>query len=185
MWARDPAGDHSHVGRPGGHPVPVGAVTQDPGKVHHRGVRVGVPAGLSCIRWNGVTRQMTGVIPADVVMHDKPAGRGYVRLRESDRHPWPQLDSGGGELPAHEFHYSTLENIGAGVDFGYEVLRGHSIDGQRDGIVCHNVFASYAHLRSVGAHNWAQRFVAFVRRVKSGARRHEAAAEKRGREAIC
>ena len=137
------------------------------------------------ISWNGVTRQMAGVIPADVVMHDKPAGRGYMRLRETDGHPWPQLASSGGELPAHEFHYSTLENIGAGVDFGYEVLRGHGIDGQRDGIVCRNVFASYAHLRSVGAHGWAQCFVAFVRSVKSGARRHEAAAEKRGREAIC
>ncbi len=141
------------------------------------------------ISWNGVTRQMVGAIPADVVMHDKPAGRGYVRLRETDRHPWPQTAAagceGGSELPAHEFHYSTLENIDAGIDFGYEVLRGQGIDGRRDGIVCHNVFASYAHLRSVGAHNWAKRFVAFVRRVKSGARQPEAAAMKREHEAIC
>ena len=141
------------------------------------------------ISWNGVTRQMAGVIPADVVMHDKPAGRGYVRLRETDHHPWPQSAAagcdGGSESLAHEFHYSTLENIGAGVDFGYEVLRGHGIDGRRDGIVCHNVFACYAHLRSVGAHSWAERFVAFVRRVKSGVRQPEAAAVKREREAIC
>jgi cobyrinic acid a,c-diamide synthase len=137
------------------------------------------------ISWNGVTRQMAGVIPADVVMHDKPAGRGYVRLRETALHPWPQLAApgGGGEVPAHEFHYSTLENIGSGVGFGYEVLRGHGIDGRRDGIMCHNVFACYAHLRSVGAHNWAERFLAFVRRVKSGAR--QPAALEREREPIC
>jgi cobyrinic acid a,c-diamide synthase len=138
------------------------------------------------ISWNGVNRQMAGVIPADVVMHDKPVGRGYVRLRETGSHLWPQIDIGGSELPGHEFHYSTLENIGAGVDFGYEVLRGHGIDGRRDGIVCHNVFASYAHLRSVGAHNWAQRFVEFVRRVKAGIPRQQHAADsRRKREAIC
>ena len=139
------------------------------------------------ISWNGVTRQMTGVIPADVVMHDKPAGRGYVRLRETDRHPWPQLGAAGngGEVAAHEFHYSTLENIGAGVSFGYEVLRGFGIDGRRDGITCHNVFACYAHLRSVGAHNWAQRFVAFARRIKAGARQSAAAAVKREPEPVC
>ncbi len=139
------------------------------------------------ISWNGVTRQMAGVIPADVVMHDKPAGRGYVRLRETNHHPWPQLAvaGSGSEVAAHEFHYSTLENIGAGVGFGYEVLRGHGIDGRRDGIVCRNVLACYAHQRSVGARNWAARFVAFVRRVKSGPRQSAAAAMKCEREAVC
>jgi len=119
-------------------------------------------------------------------MHDKPAGRGYVRLRETDRHPWPQLAVAGmgREVSAHEFHYSTLENIGDDVDFGYEVLRGYGIDGHRDGIVYHNVFACYAHLRSVGVHNWAARFVAFARRVKSGARKSAAAAVKREPELI-
>lgn len=141
------------------------------------------------ISWNGVKRQMAGVIPADVVMHDKPAGRGYVRLRETGSHPWPQQAAagcdGGAEIPAHEFHYSTLENIGAGLGFGYEVLRGHGIDGLRDGIVCHNVFACYAHQRSVGAHNWAERFVAFVRSVKSRAQQPDTAIATRGREVVC
>ncbi len=139
------------------------------------------------IRWNGATRQMAGVIPADVVMHDKSAGRGYVRLRETEHHPWPQLaaDRGGSEIPAHEFHYSSLENIGDDVDFGYEVLRGYGIDGRRDGIVYRNVFACYAHLRSVGVHNWVSRFVAFTRRVKCGARQSAAASVKREPELVC
>jgi cobyrinic acid a,c-diamide synthase len=159
-----------------------------------RAAQGGLPVYAECgglmylarsIRWNGVTRQMTGVIPADVVMHDKPAGRGYVRLRETKHHPWPQLAvAGGSVVSAHEFHYSTLENIGAGVRFGYDVLRGYGIDGHRDGIVHQNVFASYAHLRSVGAHNWAQRFVAFARRVKSGSRKSAAPAVKREPELI-
>ncbi|MDP2239068.1 MAG: cobyrinate a,c-diamide synthase [Burkholderiales bacterium] len=157
-------------------------------------VQNGLPVYAECgglmylarsISWNGVTRQMTGAIPADVVMHDKPVGRGYVRLRETDCHPWPQQAATGSELPAHEFHYSTLENIGAGITFGYEVLRGQGIDGRRDGIVCHNVFACYAHLRSVGAHNWAERFVTFVRHVRSGNRQTDTAAATCGRAAIC
>jgi len=43
------------------------------------------------------------------------------------------------------------------------VLRGHGVDGARDGIVHRNVLASYAHLRSGAGADWAQGFVAFVR----------------------
>jgi len=43
------------------------------------------------------------------------------------------------------------------------VLRGHGIDGEHDGLVHKNLIASYTHLRSVPANNWAGRFAAFVR----------------------
>ena len=35
------------------------------------------------IEWQGKTASMVGVIPADVGMHQKPQGRGYVRLCET------------------------------------------------------------------------------------------------------
>jgi cobyrinic acid a,c-diamide synthase len=117
------------------------------------------------LAWRGQTRQMAGVIPGDVVMHDKPVGRGYVRLRETAAHPWPKAP--GTEIRAHEFHYSSLENLPPDVPFAYEVARGHGADGRRDGIVIGNVLASYTHLRSVGGNEWAQRFVAFVRRTRA------------------
>ena len=41
------------------------------------------------IRWNGRVAQMVGAIPGDVVMHERPVGRGYVRLAETDAFPWP------------------------------------------------------------------------------------------------
>ncbi len=120
------------------------------------------------IAWNGRSARMVGAIPGDAVMHERPIGRGYVHLEESAAHPWP----GGpvaGELRAHEFHYSSLENLAPDVAFAYRMKRGHGIDGRHDGIVHRNVLASYAHQRSVGGNAWAARFVAFVREV--GARR--------------
>ncbi len=138
----------------------------------------GLPAYAECgglmylarsLTWNGETRSMAGVIPGDAVMHPTPQGRGYVRLRETGRGPWPLVDGAGapGELPAHEFHYSRLENLQGRPVFAYEVLRGYGIDGRHDGLVIGNLLASYTHLRDVEANRWAQRFVAFVRARKA------------------
>ena len=44
--------------------------------------------------------------------------------------------------------------------------RGHGIGGGRDGVMVHNVLASYAHLRHTGGNDWPRRFMAFVRDVK-------------------
>jgi len=139
-----------------------------------RAAEAGLPIYAECgglmylarsLAWRGETRRMAGVIPGDIVMHDKPVGRGYVRLRETARHPWPLGD--GAEIRAHEFHYSSLENVVPRVEFAYAVARGHGADGRNDGIVLGNVLASYAHLRSVGGNAWASRFVAFARNVKA------------------
>lgn len=130
----------------------------------------GLPAYAECgglmylarrITWQEKSHTMVGVIPGDIVMHDRPQGRGYVRLRESTQHPWP-LHSGT-EIPAHEFHYSSLDNLVPGVIFAYDVTRGSGIDGAHDGLIYKNLLASYTHLRDVDAHHWAQRFVEFVR----------------------
>lgn len=113
---------------------------------------------------------MAGVIPGDVVMHDRPVGRGYVQLQETMQHPWPHSRRGlAAGIRGHEFHYSSLENLGRGVGFAYTVRRGHGIDGVHDGIICGNVLASYAHLHSAGSTGWPARFVEFVRRMKAPA----------------
>ncbi len=111
------------------------------------------------LTWNGKQGKMLGIIPADVVMHERPQGRGYVRLEETACHPWP----GGNEIAAHEFHYSALENLGPEVEFAYRVTRGYGVDGEHDGIRYRNLLASYAHLRDTGRNHWASRFVDFVR----------------------
>jgi cobyrinic acid a,c-diamide synthase len=120
------------------------------------------------ITWKGQTCSMVGAIPGDVVMHERPQGRGYVRLRETDNAPWPAEADGPIELSAHEFHYSALENLDADLVYAYEVLRGTGIDGSHDGIVYKNLLANYTHMRDVAANHWARRFLSHVRRVKAG-----------------
>jgi cobyrinic acid a,c-diamide synthase len=112
---------------------------------------------------DGRAYKMVGAIPGDVVVHDRPVGRGYVNLEETAAFPWPGAARGSPGIRAHEFHYSSLENLPADVRCAYAVRRGHGIDGRRDGIVVNNVLASYAHLRSAGGNAWAARFVDFVR----------------------
>jgi cobyrinic acid a,c-diamide synthase len=137
-------------------------------------IESGMPAYAECgglmylarsIEWNGRRAEMAGVLPADIVMHARPVGRGYVHLRETGRGPWPARPAGAPALiRAHEFHYSSVENLAPGLEFAYEVERGYGIDGHRDGIVRRNLLASYSHLRDVAEHRWARRFVDFARR---------------------
>jgi cobyrinic acid a,c-diamide synthase len=160
----------------------------------------GLPAYAECgglmylargIEYEGRTYQMVGAIPGDVKMHAKPIGRGYVHLKEDEAHPWPRPDkprgmpspqpspaSGRGSerekqslIRAHEFHYSSLENLPPDSRFAYHVERGYGIDGKRDGLILHNLLASYTHLRTIGSCYWATRFVAFVRRCKEQQRK--------------
>ncbi len=118
------------------------------------------------IEYQGRTFQMVGAIPGDVKMHDKPIGRGYVHLQEDESHPWPRPSTPAKQIRAHEFHYSSLENLPPDSRYAYHVERGYGIDGARDGLMLHNLLASYTHLRTIGSCYWAARFAAFVRRVK-------------------
>jgi cobyrinic acid a,c-diamide synthase len=118
------------------------------------------------IQWQGELRAMVGAIAADAVMHAEPQGRGYVRLRETAAFPWPNPAPPGGEVYAHEFHYSRLVGLDAGLTFGYEVLRGDGLDGRHDGLIQNNLLASYTHLRNVAANPWAGRFVGFIRGLR-------------------
>ena len=139
-------------------------------------IAAGLPVYAECgglmylarrIRWNERSCEMVGAIPADVVMHPRPRGRGYMVLEPTGDAPW--APSANGPVQAHEFHHSTLENM-AGIDwrFAYRVRRGRGVDGERDGIVIGSLLASYSHLRDVEGCRWSERFVAFVRERKLG-----------------
>jgi len=138
-------------------------------------IEAGVPTYAECgglmylarsIAWKGQTRRMVGAIAGDVVMHDKPIGRGYVKLQPTAGHPW----HAGADKPviaAHEFHYSSIDNLPADTAFAYDIKRGHGVDGKHDGIVYKNLLASYTHLRATAGCDWPARFVRFVRRCRS------------------
>lgn len=151
-------------------------------------IRAGLPAYAECgglmylsksLTWRGRTCEMAGVIPGDTVMHERPVGRGYVHLASTGNLPWNAQSKA--TVRGHEFHYSSLENLPDDMRYGWQVLRGHGVDGKQDGIVLNNLVASYAHLR--GVDNWVEPFVAFVRQrtLQQDAMRtwsHEAIAEK-------
>ena len=138
-------------------------------------VEAGMPVYAECgglmylsrqIGWQDEVFPMAGALPADVIMHQRPQGRGYVRLQETGHGPWP-IRGAGAEIPAHEFHHSSLENLGDSVEYAYEVTRGQGIDGKYDGMIYKNTLASYAHLRSSRGSPWVKRFVDFVRARKT------------------
>ncbi|MEI8324467.1 MAG: cobyrinate a,c-diamide synthase [Betaproteobacteria bacterium] len=147
-------------------------------------IAAGMPVYAECgglmylarsIRWREQLHDMVGALPVDVVMHERPVGRGYVELEATADAPWPAAaDAPTPKLRGHEFHYSSLENIDPQLGFAYRVLRGHGTDGEHDGIVHHNVLASYAHLRSGAGSDWAAGFVAFVRERCAASRAHRA-----------
>lgn len=142
----------------------------------HAAIENGLPAYAECgglmylcrkISWRGETQEMVGILPADVQMHVKPQGRGYIRLEENALHPWPSVAETEHDIVGHEFHYSGLENLGPEIKTVYKVLRGYGIDGRQDGLIYKNLLACYAHLRDTGQNHWAKRFIDFVRLCKA------------------
>ena len=127
------------------------------------------------ITWNGRVAQMVGAIPGDVVMRERPVGRGYVQLAQTGDHPWPQSAAAGHECLGHEFHHSELVDADPGLRYAYAVQRGHGVDGRRDGVLVNNLLASYSHLRATGGNQWPQRFVNFVRNQRQPQRAPAAA----------
>ncbi len=132
----------------------------------------GLPAYAECgglmylsrsLTWKDKKCSMVGVIPADTRMHRKPQGRGYVRLRERPNTRWAARQTKD-VIAAHEFHYSSLENLDGEQDYAYDVERGTGIDGKHDGLMIHNLLACYSHMRDTAQNHWAGRFVDFVRK---------------------
>lgn len=136
-------------------------------------IEAGMPVYAECgglmyltrqICWKGDCFDMVGALAADTVMHERPQGRGYIRVTPTADMPWPFVAAQEGpEIQGHEFHYSSLENMDPSLRFGYEVRRGHGVDGKHDGIVYRNVFASYSHLSHSDMNPWVTRFLDFVR----------------------
>ncbi len=151
-------------------------------------IDAGMPAYAECgglmylsrsIAWKGKRHHMVGVITGDVVMNAKPVGRGYVIIEPTRDHPWPNTNKTKSDndnvssstaptaLHAHEFHYSSIENLPADTRYAYKVNRGHGVDGKHDGIIYKNLLASYTHLRATAGCDWPAQFVQHVRNCQN------------------
>ncbi len=103
--------------------------------------------------------EMVGAIAGEVQMCDKPQGRGYMKLQQKERDV---------EIRAHEFHHSKI-TFEKPPEYIFNVLRGHGIDGNNDGIQCNNVQASFAHFRQTREHRWIDRFLKRVQEQRATA----------------
>jgi cobyrinic acid a,c-diamide synthase len=97
---------------------------------------------------------MVGILPVDTVLERVPQGHGYIRVEATAANPFYPV---GTVLTGHEFHYSYVtpaeEMTGT---YAFRVLRGHGMDGTRDGICTANVLGTYAHLHALGEPLWAE-----------------------------
>jgi cobyrinic acid a,c-diamide synthase len=114
------------------------------------------------LTWHGERCAMVGAIPGDTVMHERPQGRGYVRLAPTAAHPWAASAAPAGEIRAHEFHYSSLEQLESPTPYAFEVRRGTGIDGSHDGYFRDNLLACYTHQRTTRSNRWTEQFLRFV-----------------------
>ena len=138
------------------------------------------------IRWGEKSAEMVGALPCEVEMTGRPQGHGYVIAEVKSENPF---FAPGTVLRGHEFHNSRLVevrrtrfngsdssearsrlsdlNSKSGCDAhaptAYHLSRGNGIGERRDGIVYRNVLASYTHLHSGGAPDWA---AGLVRRAR-------------------
>lgn len=138
-----------------------------------RAVEAGMPVYAECgglmylarsLRWGDVQGDMVGLVPGDVVMGSRPVGRGYAVLEETSNILWPPQAEA---IPAHEFHYSHLENLPSTLNYAYKVTRGHGMEEGWDGFVYKHLLASYCHRRGSGPQGWISPFLDQARTYRS------------------
>ncbi len=108
------------------------------------------------IKWKDNYYPMTGLLPIDLQMHDKPVGHGYTRLKVDKTNPFYKI---GDIIKGHEFHYSGPILIEEDIDNCMEVQSGFGLGEKRDGIVLKNTLACYTHIHSDGVKSWAPALV--------------------------
>jgi len=140
----------------------------------------GMPAYAECgglmylsnsISWHNESHPMVGIIPGDITVHKRPQGRGYVQLQKNKSILWTDdvCDSKQSKkyiIPAHEFHYASLDNLPDNQQYAYKIKRGSGITGHDDGLQINNLIAGFTHLRNSEANPWVEQFVAFIRKCK-------------------
>jgi len=141
----------------------------------HDAIEAGLPVYAECgglmylsrgLSWQGKHCEMVGSIPAETVMHERPQGRGYVRMKTLRTHPWVATDDQPEVICAHEFHYSALTGLESPDKFAFQMLRGTGIEGDYDGFIYRNLLACYSHQRTTHSNRWTEHFLHFVANCK-------------------
>jgi cobyrinic acid a,c-diamide synthase len=97
---------------------------------------------------------MVGVFPLETVLERRPQGHGYIEVEIAGSNPfYPD----GTKLKGHEFHYSYVTGLdNPGASYVFRVVRGHGMNGSRDGICVGNALGTYVHVHALGEPLWAE-----------------------------
>jgi cobyrinic acid a,c-diamide synthase len=108
------------------------------------------------LQWKGITYQMSGVFPIDLMMSSRPAGHGYTKCRVDRANPF---FASGEIVMGHEFHYSHPVQSSVSTPTCMQVEEGTGLGGNRDGLLHRSSLASYTHIHADSVPRWSERFV--------------------------
>jgi len=128
-------------------------------------VEAGLPVYAECgglmylgrrLSWKGRSYAMTGAMPFEVDLDERPRGHGYMIVEVTGDNPF---FTRGTTLRGHEFHHSRVHNLNQDdAKLVFRVRKGYGVNGERDGIVYRNAFAAYCHIHALSVPEWAPNF---------------------------
>lgn len=105
---------------------------------------------------NGLSKkEMVGIFDGETIM-TKRLTLSYTRFKVLKDNPVSYKDA---ILKGHEFHYSTIQNIGEKQNFIYKMLAGKGITGGKDGWFEYNTLGSYSHINFFSNYKVARKFI--------------------------
>ncbi|MCL2333326.1 MAG: hydrogenobyrinic acid a,c-diamide synthase (glutamine-hydrolyzing) [Candidatus Methanoplasma sp.] len=105
----------------------------------------------SSIVSEGMTYKAAGIFDAEADVAGKRHGPSYVVAGSNGK--CRLFD---GTIKGHEFHYSTVRP-GSGCEFGFDILRGGGIVGNKDGMICRNSIGTYMYQHALSTDDWIGR----------------------------
>ncbi|MBO8127902.1 MAG: hydrogenobyrinic acid a,c-diamide synthase (glutamine-hydrolyzing) [Peptococcaceae bacterium] len=115
--------------------------------------------------WKGRRYRMSGALPFETDLDQRPRGHGYMVLQVIEENPY---FTPGTEIRGHEFHHSrAIPTDAARLRYAFRVTRGYGIDGASDGFIYKNTLASYMHLHALSVPEWAPNFVRAAKAFKN------------------
>jgi cobyrinic acid a,c-diamide synthase len=109
------------------------------------------------LKWKNRVYHMADLFDIDLEMNQKPVGHGYTEAEVDRTNPYYEM---GANIKGHEFHYSGPTAEIDPESACMKIKTGTGLDGNRDGILFRNCFASYTHIHAGGSNEWASSFVA-------------------------
>ena len=113
--------------------------------------------------WKGKEYPLTGILPIEIKLSDKPRGHGYSEAVVDKDNPFFEE---GVLLRGHEFHYSEIYKYDPEIKSSLSVQRGTGSIDKRDGLVYKNVFATYIHLHALASPEWVTGLIRRARQYK-------------------